>query len=117
MKRFLTISGLLLLVSYLGAIAYVAAFQDRFLYQPKRESEAELLKLAASRGLNPVRTPAGEIAGWNLPNAAASRRLLVFHGGSGYALDRIFYANAFHRLGWEVSLFEYPGFGARPGPV
>jgi pimeloyl-ACP methyl ester carboxylesterase len=41
--------------------------------------------------------------------------MLVFHGGSGHALNRIFYATGFHRHGWDVCLFEYPGFGARPG--
>jgi len=115
MKRVVRIGCLMLVVLYLGAIVYVALAQDRFLYQPRRESEVELLKLAASRGLHPLRTATDEVCAWQLPNPTASRRLVVFHGGSGFALDRIFYANAFDRLGWEVSFFEYPGFGARPG--
>jgi len=49
----------------------------------------------------------------------AANRLMFFHGNAGYALMRTQYPFNFERLdggkSWEVYLFEYPGFGARPG--
>jgi alpha-beta hydrolase superfamily lysophospholipase len=114
-KRLLLRGCSVILLLYLGIVAYVAATQDRFLYQPSREPEAALLRLARSHGLEPIRDSNQEITGWRLPNAAARRRVIVSHGGAGHALQRLFYAQALDRLGWEVSLFEYPGFGARRG--
>jgi pimeloyl-ACP methyl ester carboxylesterase len=61
------------------------------------------------------------LIGWRRPNTNAAARLLVFHGNAGYALHRDYYADAFGSLDagrrWEVLLFEYPGYGARPGPL
>jgi pimeloyl-ACP methyl ester carboxylesterase len=114
MRRLGRVVFILILV-YLGIVAYVAAMQDRFLYQPSRELEATLLNRAQELGLVPVRDGTSEIAAWRLPNDSATRRIIVFHGGSGHALQRTFYTRALGNLGWEVSLFEYPGFGARPG--
>ncbi len=103
------------MILYASVTAYVAINQDRFLYQPTREDEETLLNVATSAGLAAVRDSHGEISGWNLPNAGAPRQIVVIHGGSGHSLQRIYYAKAFHRLGWDVCLFEYPGFGARGG--
>jgi len=114
MKHLLRI-GCFVLLLYLGFVTYVAANQDRYLYNASHESESAMLSEAAVRGLLPLRNVQGEITGWHLQNPSATRRLLVFHGGSGYALSREFYARAFEQLGWDVSLFEYPGFGARSG--
>ena len=48
-------------------------------------------------------------------------RMVVFHGNAGYALHRAYYIHGFQSVpggvaGWEVFLFEYPGYGSRPGP-
>jgi pimeloyl-ACP methyl ester carboxylesterase len=42
---------------------------------------------------------------------------MVLHGNAGYALHRVYYARGFAALdeGWQVFLFEYPGYGARDG--
>ena len=55
MKRLLCVTILVSVLLYLGIVVYVAASQDRFLYQPRHESENALLELAASRGLHPLR--------------------------------------------------------------
>jgi alpha-beta hydrolase superfamily lysophospholipase len=106
---------LILAIVYAGMVGFVAARQDRFLYQPIHESEASLLKLATGSHMQPLRNEGGEVAAWHLSNPTAARRLIVFHGGAGHALHRHYYAEGFHRLGWDVCIFEYPGFGARSG--
>ena len=41
--------------------------------------------------------------------------MLVFQGNAGSALDRTPFVRGFERLGWEVVLVDYPGYGARTG--
>lgn len=113
--KYLVRVAVLLVILYAGLVGFVAARQDRFLYQPIQEPESSLLKLATGRQMQPLRNAQGEVVAWHLPNPSATRRLIVFHGGAGYALHRHYYAEGFHRLGWDVCLFEYPGFGARTG--
>ena len=43
--------------------------------------------------------------------------ILLFHGNAGTALDRFFYARDLTPLGYLLILFEYPGYGARPGDL
>ena len=114
MKRFVRVLTTMVLL-YAAVVVYVAVRQDAFFYQPIKESESALLKLAASSRIDPVRNDAGEIVAWHFPNATAPRRIAVFHGGAGHALHRTFYAQSFHALGWDVLLFEFPGFSARSG--
>ena len=41
--------------------------------------------------------------------------IVVFHGNAGCAYDRLYYVNAFTRRGFRTFLYEYPGYGGRPG--
>jgi pimeloyl-ACP methyl ester carboxylesterase len=47
--------------------------------------------------------------------AAPRGTLIVFHGNGGWCVDRVDYVNAFSRRGFRVFLYEYPGYGGRPG--
>jgi alpha-beta hydrolase superfamily lysophospholipase len=109
--------ALVAVVALYGAICLLAfAFQRRLLYFPARYPERAALAAAARLGLSPWRDAAGVLAGWRAPPAGRpAARLLVLHGNAGSALDRLHYAAAFSRLGVEVVLLEYPGYGARPG--
>ncbi len=101
---------------YAGFCLLVFAFQRRLLYFPERSAEGAAMARAARLGFEPWRDGAGGLRGWRAagpPRPAA--RLLVLHGNAGSALDRAYYREAFGRLGLEVSLLEYPGYGARPG--
>jgi len=41
--------------------------------------------------------------------------IVVFHGNGGWCLHRTRYVDAFTRRGFRVFLYEYPGYGGRPG--
>ena len=41
--------------------------------------------------------------------------VVVFHGNAGCAFDRGYYVEAFARRGFRTFLYEYPGYGGRPG--
>jgi pimeloyl-ACP methyl ester carboxylesterase len=110
--------GALVVLAALAVAVLVAAFalQRRLLYFPDRTS-AELELARASRlGLAPWRGPGGVLRGWRAPAGPEPRaRALVLHGNAGSALDRIYYVAALAPLGVDVTLLEYPGYGARPG--
>ncbi len=99
-----------------GLCLLIFVFQRRFLYFPERSSEAAALARAARLGLEPWRDREGRLRGWRAPAPGRpGARLLVLHGNAGSALDRAYYLDPLGRLGVEVSLLEYPGYGARPG--
>jgi pimeloyl-ACP methyl ester carboxylesterase len=93
------------------------------MYIPSREPESALLARARNLGLEPWRDETGAIIGWRSIHSGrhAANRMLVFHGNAGYALHRDYYVSGFQGIDdghdWEVYLFEYPGYGARPGAV
>jgi pimeloyl-ACP methyl ester carboxylesterase len=41
--------------------------------------------------------------------------IVVFHGNAGCAFDRGYYVDAFAQRGFRTFLYEYPGYGGRPG--
>ena len=95
-----------------------AALQRQMIYYPTVAGEGELLKEAARVGLRPWRDGEGALIGLRAASSGnARRRMLDFHGNAGFALHREYYVAGLEALdvGWEVYLFEYPGYGARPG--
>lgn len=110
--------------SYVGFLLLMAGCQRSLIYYPMKATEAELLREAAGLGLEEWRDGEGRLVGWK--EAARSplgptQRAVVFHGNAGMAIHRDFYAHGLHAVprgeGWDVYLFEYPGYGAREGPV
>lgn len=108
---------------YVGLFLVIGLLQRRIMYFPFYKTEAGMLTLAHESGCEPWRDTSGKIIGWKSerPKGVAANRMIVFHGNAGYALMRTQYPFNFERLdggkSWEVYLFEYPGFGARPGKL
>jgi uncharacterized protein len=112
------LAGALVVLTALAVAVLVAAFvlQRRLLYFPDRTSEERALARAERLGLAPWRGAGGALRGWRAPATRDPRaRVLVLHGNAGSALDRTYYVEALAPLGAEVTLLEYPGYGARPG--
>jgi fermentation-respiration switch protein FrsA (DUF1100 family) len=105
----------------LALLAIVAAlmllFERRLIYFPTRAHDAtprglglahEELALVAGDGVR--------LHGWFLPEAGSRLTLLVCHGNAGnvsHRLDRALLAHA--RLGVDVLLFDYRGYGKSEG--
>ena len=121
MKKLLLIIVRTIAITYAALVLLVAGCQNTLLYHPTRDTDAGVLAQAKQCGVEPWRDAKGSIIGWRKPNPRATARLVVFHGNAGYALHRTFYLDAFQSLDggakWEVFLFEYPGYGARPGSL
>jgi pimeloyl-ACP methyl ester carboxylesterase len=116
--------GTALVLLYLVVAAGLYLGQRWLIYLPSRTSETAMLALASDSGLRPWRDPAGAIIGWRSLPAGGERgrhRLLVFHGNAGFAVMRSHFVRGFEAIDngatWEVTLFEYPHFGARPGAL
>ncbi len=113
-----------ILCVYAGLVVLAFLLQRHLIYIPSKEREDELLRLADKNGLHAWRDRGNQLIGWrtSLPDGSPKslNRLVVFHGNAGYAMHRIYYAYGFHSIPdgpatWELFLFEYPGYGARPG--
>jgi pimeloyl-ACP methyl ester carboxylesterase len=95
-----------------------ATLQRQLIYFPSKAGEQDLLPQAARIGVRVWRDENGSAIGWRpAVERSALKRMLVFHGNAGYALDRAYFVSGLQALGdeWDVFLFEYPGYGARKG--
>jgi pimeloyl-ACP methyl ester carboxylesterase len=92
--------------------------QRRLLHHPGRQTSAELEHTLAADGA--VAWPSVQTYRGARFEPAAGRpkaTVLVFHGNSGLATNRRFYADRLTRLGYRVILLEYPGYGPRRGSL
>lgn len=101
----------LLLVLYLG--------QESLLYLPGIPGR-ELVASPADIGLPHeevwLQTADGvALHGWYLPAPAARGTLLFFHGNAGNISHRLDSLHIFHRLGLNVLIFDYRGYGQSEG--
>ncbi len=106
------------LVAVMGGLFVLTALQRQLIYYPEAAPEESLLRAATGIGLLDWRDDDGRLIGWRTdPVGDVSRRVVVFHGNAGHALYRQYFAAGFLALvpDWQVYLFEYPGYGARPG--
>ena len=78
----------------------------------KRAAEVDLLPWSDSGP--ETSSPQGYVgAHFNMP--ASRGTIVVFHGNAGCAFDRNYYEYAFAARGFRTFLYEYPGYGDRPG--
>jgi alpha-beta hydrolase superfamily lysophospholipase len=76
---------------------------------------------AKSQGLVPWPAPMPNSAPFqgyvtrDFDRPAARGTIVVFHGNAGCAFDRYYYVEAFKERGFRTFLYEYPGYGGRPG--
>ena len=108
-------------------VACVALFlMQNFLLFPRWAtgavmSPADAAAKAAEVGLVPWPWPgsgASSLQGYvgtDFAKPARRGTIVVFHGNGGCAFDRTYYAEAFSRRGFRTFLYEYPGYGGRPG--
>jgi pimeloyl-ACP methyl ester carboxylesterase len=102
----------------IGGLFMFASLQRQLIYYPEVATEAALLDTANRMGMRDWRNGSGQLIGWHTaPTGSSARRVVVFHGNAGHALYRQYFAAGFlaQDADWQVYLFEYPGYGARPG--
>mgnify|MGYP003586132247 CR=1 FL=1 len=99
-----------------GVYAYLRYFEWRNLYYPARE----LQDTPADAGLEYedvafVAEDGVALHGWWIPCEKACGTVLHCHGNAGNIGDRVYLAADLHRLGVNVFLFDYRGYGRSRG--
>lgn len=106
--------ALLLGLALLNGLLFVA--QPSMTFYPARTIEAtpaawglayEDVSFAAADGTR--------LHGWFIPAPGARSTLLFFHGNAGNISHRRDSIAIFHRLGWNVFIFDYRGYGRSDG--
>lgn len=113
--------GVLMVAAYLGACAYLWSRQTRFIFFPSSAIE----NTPISRGLQyediwlPVQVENGKVEhlnAWWIPATTANAGTLLFlHGNGANNGANLGYAERFHRMGLNVLLVDYRGFGRSEG--
>ena len=105
--------------AYVGLALYLYVFQARYVYYPElpsRQVEATPADIGLAFDAVTLRTSDGEVlAGWFIPAPAARGTLLYLHGNGGNIGHRLDQIAVFHRLGLNVFIIDYRGYGASSG--
>jgi pimeloyl-ACP methyl ester carboxylesterase len=124
MKQKITLGQKILYGAIIVTGLYVVLFagltlaQRRLLYYPCRRSIASSEKLAAGAGSQIWRNTAGQFIGWKRMSqrTPAQGQVLILHGNSGCAVDRMQYADGLQSVAaLDVYILEYPGYAGRGG--
>jgi pimeloyl-ACP methyl ester carboxylesterase len=113
------------LIAYVTLCVYLFLAQNSLLY-PRAATGALLplekaVGIAHAVGLVPwdrttpgADAPQGYVRS-DFTNSTSRGTIVVFHGNGGWAMGRTGYVDAITRRGFRVFLYEYPGYGGRPG--
>jgi len=114
-----------LVAAYLTVCGYLYLTQDEQIYPAARSASVqrmnEALRAAQAVGLTPWEHPtpgASSFQGFvsaHFIQPTSRGTIVVFHGNGDWVGDETEYLAAFTGRGFRVYLYEYPGYGARPG--
>jgi len=104
-------------LTYLAVFVGAYLFYDRLLYQPT--AEIAITPLEAGLRYEEIDFRAADgvwLNGWYIPSRGKdSMAVLFFHGNAGNISYRLESARIFHRIGMDVFLFDYRGYGKSRG--
>lgn len=104
---------------YVGLAGYLYVCQSRQIYfpdLPSRQVEATPEDIGLAFEPLVLETADGErLAAWFIPAAGARKTLLYLHGNGGNMGHRLDPIEVFHRLGLNVLIFDYRGYGESSG--
>jgi len=106
----------ILVASYVGICLVVFFSQARLLYYPTRDVYATPRNAGLDYEDLMLKCPSGaEINAWFVPARNARGTLLFCHGNAGNNADRVDSIATFNRLGFNVFIFDYRGYGKSTG--
>jgi len=119
-RRVLLWSGLLVVVAYLAALAFLWSAQERLVFatRPLTTNEAQAIAAAfpAAKGVHATAADGTRLHAWYLPASpdAAPRRLLLYFGGESEQVHWLL-ARPRALAGWGLLLVDYRGYGLSEG--
>lgn len=110
-------------IPYVTVTMLFALFQRRLLYRPTHRNHLPAADIAGQTVVEDVELQAAEgltLRGWHFrtetPHTESSPQLILyFPGNSGCRQDRVYDCREFTRLGFDVLLFDYRGYGDNSG--
>jgi hypothetical protein len=102
--------------AYVASMALVYLFQARLVYHPDKEVEMTPARVGLGYEKVTLQTADGlRLGAWYVPAAEACGTVLFCHGNAGNISYWLDLARIHHRLGWNVLLFDYRGYGQSEG--
>jgi fermentation-respiration switch protein FrsA (DUF1100 family) len=109
-------------IIFAGIAAYVLIviilwlFQSRLVYFPRGEIESTPDRAGMTYETVSFHTSDGvTLSGWYIPSGDSDEVLLFCHGNAGNISHRLESIGIFHRLGLDVFIFDYRGYGQSQG--
>lgn len=115
MRMLLTLL-IMLAVAYLAVVLLVYFGQSRLVYFPEKQLSLTPGAIGLDYTSVTIATRDGEtLHGWWMPVPNAKGTVLFLHGNAGNISHRINYLAMFKRLGYNMLLFDYRGYGQSSG--
>ena len=113
-------SGIWIIVAVAGTCIIFAAllfiFQSHYVYYPQRVLQADPGSIGLHFENVSFETSDGvRLSGWFVPGDNARGVILFCHGNAGNISHRLDSIQLFHRLGLDVFIFDYRGYGRSEG--
>jgi hypothetical protein len=107
-----------LVLAYSGFSALLFFSQEKMVYYP--QIGREIRSTPDEHGLDyeplTLLTPDGErLDAWFVPKERAQASVLILHGNAGNMSHRLETIAMFHRLGYNILIFDYRGYGRSTG--
>ena len=101
---------------YVMFIVLLYIFQPHYVYYPERTLSGDPGRIGLQFETVYFETTDGmKLSGWFIPNEGARGVILFCHGNAGNISHRLESIAIFHRLGLEVFIFDYRGYGQSDG--
>ncbi|UCH52109.1 MAG: alpha/beta hydrolase [Chloroflexota bacterium] len=102
--------------AYVMFIVLLYIFQPHYVYYPERTLSRDPSRVGLQFDTVYFETTDGvKLSGWFIPNESARGVILFCHGNAGNISHRLESIEIFHRLGLEVFIFDYRGYGQSEG--
>ena len=103
-------------VAYIILAGFLFIFQSRYVYYPDRVLLADPGSIGLDFETVRFETADGvKLSGWFIPSDSAKGVILFCHGNAGNLSHRLESIQIFHRLGLDVFIFDYRGYGESEG--
>ena len=108
--------AIVLVCVYAGLCVLLYVFQSRMVFFPSRTVSMTPGAVGLAFEDLTIESPEGaRIAAWHVPAPNSRATLLFCHGNAGNISNRIELIQLFHRIGLDVFIFDYQGYGRSSG--
>ncbi len=102
--------------AYIVFAGFLFIFQSHYVYYPERVLFANPGSIRLDfESVSFETTDKVKLSGWFIPSESTRGVILFFHGNAGNISHRLESIQIFHRLGLDILIFDYRGYGQSEG--